>query len=278
LFLCSFFNAQKGFSSAIDLCVNENLKKHEEMKAHIIKKLMEIEASEGVRILFACESGSRGWGFPSIDSDYDVRFIYVRKADDYSLLFPLPTEMRFPITDDLDIAGWDLFKVLILMYKSNVSPFEWIQSPVVYHEFNGFKTSFRTMIENYFDARRHAHHYLGIVRSKVEDLRRETMKLKSLFYILRSLLAADWSMTYRSYAPMTLAELSVLLPNVVKVEVMQLQKLKSQVDEGFVFSCSATIRSYIETKLIHLESQVGQVPVSVLDKEGLENYFKTILR
>ncbi|MDR0265093.1 MAG: nucleotidyltransferase domain-containing protein [Sphingobacterium sp.] len=32
------------------------------MKAHIIKKLMEIEASEGVRILFACESGSRGWG------------------------------------------------------------------------------------------------------------------------------------------------------------------------------------------------------------------------
>ncbi|WP_333802868.1 DNA polymerase beta superfamily protein [Sphingobacterium multivorum] len=207
-----------------------------------MKKLMEIEASEGVRILFACESGSRGWRFPSIDSDYDVRFIYVRKAEDYSLLFPLPTEMRFPITDDLDIAGWDQFKVLTLMYKSNVSPFEWIQSPVVYHEFNGFKTSFRTMIENYFDARRHAHHYLGIVRSKVKDLRRETIKLKSLFYILRSLLAADWSMTYRSYAPMTLAELSVLLPNVVKVEVMQLQKLKSQVDEGFVFSCSATIR------------------------------------
>lgn len=248
------------------------------MKAHIIKKLMEIEASEGVRILFACESGSRGWGFPSLDSDYDVRFIYIRKGQDYSRLFPLPTEMRFPIIDDLDIAGWDLFKVLTLLYKSNVSPFEWIQSPVVYHEFNGFKTSFRTMIENYFDARRHAHHYLGIVRSKVEDLRRETMKLKSLFYILRSLLAADWSMTNRDYAPMTLAELSVLLPDDVKVEVMQLQKLKSQVDEGFVYSCSAIISNYIETKLIHLEHQVGQVPVSVLNKEGLENYFKTILK
>ena len=248
------------------------------MKAHIIKKLMEIEASEGVRILFACESGSRGWGFPSLDSDYDVRFIYIRKGEDYSRLFPLPTEMRFPMIDDLDIAGWDLFKVLTLLYKSNVSPFEWIQSPVVYHEFNGFKASFRSMIENYFDARRHAHHYLGIVRIKVEDLRRGTMKLKSLFYILRSLLAADWSMTNRDYAPMTLAELSVLLPDDVKVEVMQLQKLKSQVDEGFVYSCSAIIRSYIETKLIHLESEVGQVPVSVLDKEGLENYFKTILK
>jgi hypothetical protein len=77
---------------------------------------------------------------------------------------------------------------------------------------------------------------------------------------------------------MTLAELSVLLPDDVKVEVMQLRKLKSQVDEGFVYSCSASIRSYIETKLIHLEQQVGQVPVCVSDKEGLEKYFKTILR
>lgn len=248
------------------------------MKAHIIKELREIEASEGVRILFACESGSRGWGFPSVDSDYDVRFIYVRKAEDYSRLFPLPTEMRFPIIDDLDIAGWDLFKVLTLLSKSNVSPFEWIQSPVAYYEFDGFKTGFRAMIEDYFDTRRHAHHYLGIVRSKIEDLRRETMKLKSLFYILRSLLAADWSMTCRSYAPMTLAELSVLLPDVVKAEVMELRQLKSQVDEGFIYSCSATIRRYIETRLIHLEHQVKQVPGSVLDKEGLEKYFKTILR
>jgi len=248
------------------------------MKAHIIKKLMEIEANEGVRIVLACESGSRGWGFPSMDSDYDVRFIYVRKEEDYIRLFQLPTEMRFPITDDLDIAGWDLFKVLTLLYKSNVSPIEWIQSPVVYHEFTGFKTSFRTMMESYFDARRHAHHYLGIVRSRIEDLQSAKMKLKSLFYILRSLLAADWSVTYRNYAPMTLAELSVLLPDDIKVEVMGLQELKSQVDEAFIYSCSANIKSCIDTKLIHLEHQVKQLPISVLDKEGLENYFKTILR
>jgi predicted nucleotidyltransferase len=186
--------------------------------------------------------------------------------------------MRFPIIDDLDLVGWDLFKVLTLLYKSNVSPFEWIQSPVVYYEFNGFKTSFRTIIGNYFEAGRHAHHYLGIVRSKIEDLQRETNKLKSLFYILRSLLAADWNITYRSYAPMTLAELSVLLPNVVKMEVLELQLLKSLVDEGFIYNCSATIRNYIETRLIDLEHQVKQVPVSVSDKEGLENYFKTVLR
>ncbi|WP_324755622.1 nucleotidyltransferase domain-containing protein [Sphingobacterium thalpophilum] len=246
------------------------------MKTNIINKLKEIEAGEGIRMLFACESGSRGWGFPSIDSDYDVRFIYVRKTEDYTRLFPLATEMRFPLVDDLDIGGWDLRKILTLLYKSNVSPFEWIQSPIVYYEVDGFKTSFIAMIKNYFDRRRHAHHYLGIVRSKVEDLRRENMKLKSLFYILRSLLAAEWCVSRSAYAPMTLAELGVLLPASVKTEVAELRQLKGSVDEGFTYSCSVSMRSYMETQLTKLEDQVKRLPVSASDKEGLEHYFRTL--
>ena len=46
------------------------------MKDLIIQKLKEIEQTENIRILHAVESGSRAWGFPSPDSDYDVRFIY----------------------------------------------------------------------------------------------------------------------------------------------------------------------------------------------------------
>lgn len=44
----------------------------------IKEKLSQIEERENIRILYACESGSRAWGFVSPDSDYDVRFIYVR--------------------------------------------------------------------------------------------------------------------------------------------------------------------------------------------------------
>jgi len=48
------------------------------VRAVILTRLSAIEAEYGVRVLYACESGSRGWGFASPDSDYDVRFIYVQ--------------------------------------------------------------------------------------------------------------------------------------------------------------------------------------------------------
>lgn len=54
-----------------------------EIKSVIDRKLKEIEKKENVKILHCVESGSRAWGFPSPDSDYDVRFIYVRPKEYY---------------------------------------------------------------------------------------------------------------------------------------------------------------------------------------------------
>ena len=51
------------------------------MEKLICSKLHEIEKENNVKILLAVESGSRAWGFASPDSDYDVRFIYVRPKD-----------------------------------------------------------------------------------------------------------------------------------------------------------------------------------------------------
>lgn len=51
------------------------------MEKIIQEKLKKIE--ENVRIIMAIESGSRAWGFASPDSDYDVRFVYVRRLEDY---------------------------------------------------------------------------------------------------------------------------------------------------------------------------------------------------
>ncbi len=46
---------------------------------NILSILKQIESKYKVKILYACETGSRAWGFPSPDSDYDIRFIYVHE-------------------------------------------------------------------------------------------------------------------------------------------------------------------------------------------------------
>lgn len=103
------------------------------MRDLIIQKLKEIEQNENIRILHAVESGSRAWGFPSPDSDYDVRFIYIRSPEFYLKLEKTRDVIELPINDMLDINGWDLNKALRLLHSSNPTLFEWMSSPVIYH-------------------------------------------------------------------------------------------------------------------------------------------------
>lgn len=97
------------------------------MRKVIIEKLQQIEKQENVRILHAVESGSRAWGFESPDSDFDVRFIYVRPRDYYLKLEQTRDVLEFPINDLLDVNGWDLQKALRLLHRSNPSVFEWFK-------------------------------------------------------------------------------------------------------------------------------------------------------
>jgi predicted nucleotidyltransferase len=101
-------------------------------RVEIERRLERVEADEDVRILFAIESGSRAWGFASPDSDFDVRFIYCRRADWY---YSVDVEdkrdvIEHPIAEDIDLNGWDLRKALRLLVRSNPTIVEWLQSPI----------------------------------------------------------------------------------------------------------------------------------------------------
>ena len=104
------------------------------MRRKIQEQIRRIEESENIKILLAVESGSRAWGFASPDSDYDVRFVYIRRPEDYLRLDAVRDVIELPIDDVLDINGWDLQKTLRLLYKSNPILFEWFSSPIVYQE------------------------------------------------------------------------------------------------------------------------------------------------
>ena len=102
------------------------------MRKKIKEQLRRIEDAENIKILLAVESGSRAWGFASPDSDYDVRFVYIRSLEDYLRLDAIRDVIELPIDDVLDINGWDLQKTLRLLHKSNPTLFEWFSSPIVY--------------------------------------------------------------------------------------------------------------------------------------------------
>ena len=99
----------------------------------VLLKLREIEEKENIRVLHAVESGSRAWGFASPDSDYDVRFIYVRDRDFYLSLRDTKDFIDWELNEVLDINGWDIKKALQHYHKSNATPFEWSKSPEVYY-------------------------------------------------------------------------------------------------------------------------------------------------
>ena len=162
------------------------------MRKTILNKLADIEKTENVRILLAVESGSRAWGFASPDSDYDVRFIYIRHKDDYLRLEKHRDVIELPIEGKLDINGWDLDKTLRLLRASNPTLFEWVSSPIVYRE-TAFADEFRAVMKKYFSSKRGLSHYLSMAsRNYREYLKGDTVKAKKYFYVLRPVLACRW--------------------------------------------------------------------------------------
>ena len=165
-----------------------------EARAVIKERLAQIEASEGVRILFAVESGSRAWGFPSPDSDYDVRFVYVHPRDWYLSLTPGRDVIELPISHDLDINGWELRKALNLMLKPNPVMLEWLSSPIRYRWDDQVCAALTDLAARIAHQTACRHHYLslgeGQWRKHVGE--NEEVNYKKYFYILRPALALRW--------------------------------------------------------------------------------------
>ncbi len=175
----------------------------------IQKKISEIEKQEQVKIIYALESGSRAWGFASPDSDYDVRFIYVRRPDFYLKLEKTRDVIEWQLDDTLDINGWDLQKALRLLKGSNPTLFEWADSPIIYRyteEWNRLKS----LLSQYFSPKAGFHHYLNIAINNYKTCRKGDMvRLKKYFYVIRPLLACKWILDKNSPPPVffqTLAE------------------------------------------------------------------------
>lgn len=231
------------------------------MRELILQKLREIEETERVTILHAVESGSRAWGFPSPDSDYDVRFIYVRPREEYLRLEKRRDVIEVPIDEVLDINGWDLDKTLRLLHGSNPTLFEWSQSPIVYKTTELFQ-SFQPTVQEYFAAKSGLWHYLSTAEGNYREyLKGEMVRAKKYFYVLRPLLACRWILERGTPPPMGFAELveTQLEPRLRPV-VEALLRLKMETPEVGEVPRIDALNKFIETSLPVLRTRVESLP------------------
>src|SRR5512139_3353952 len=180
-----------------------------EVRQRVLRALDEIEARHDVKVLFACESGSRGWGFASPDSDYDVRFVYVHALPWYLQVEAARDVIELPISDELDVSGWELRKALQLMHRSNPTLLEWLDSPVAYREEPAATARLRSLAPQFFSPLSVRHHYLSMARKNFRGyLQGEQVRLKKYLYVLRPLLAVRWIDRGLGMPPMRFADLA----------------------------------------------------------------------
>lgn len=253
------------------------------IQQQIMEELRRIEREEDVRILYACESGSRAWGFPSKDSDYDVRFIYIRPLEWYLSIFEKRDVIERPISDMLDVNGWDLKKALNLFRKSNPPLLEWLQSPIRYMENYSVAEQIRSISPYTFSPRSCMYHYLHMARGNYRDyLQGDQVKIKKYFYVLRPILACEWIEKFNTMPPI---EFHTLIDSLVPEgsELKQvIQNLLSRKIAGEELDYEARINpinDFLEERISYYERTASSMQTSETDQsKQLDDLFRSALK
>lgn len=246
------------------------------MKANIEIELQKIEKSCEVKVIYACESGSRAWGFPSANSDYDVRFLYLHPQDWY-LAIDLENKrdvIEVPIETDLDISGWDLRKALQLFYKSNPPLLEWLGSPIIYVEPYAIAQQMRELAATYYNPIANMYHYLRMAQGNYRDyLKGERVWIKKYFYVLRPILAVNWIERGYGVVPTEFGKLvEGIVENIIlKQQINELIESKKEGQELDYGARIPMISDFISSELERLEnkrfeSSLEKQPVDPLNK------------
>ncbi|WP_066252304.1 nucleotidyltransferase domain-containing protein [Neobacillus drentensis] len=251
------------------------------MKEKILTEIKKIEEHDDVKICLAVESGSRAWGFPSKDSDYDVRFIYVHKKDWYLSIDQKRDVIELPINDLLDINGWELRKALKLFRKSNPPLMEWLHSGIVYYQAYSLVDKLKAIQNQVFLPQSALYHYLNMAKGNFRDyLRGDHVKIKKYFYVLRPVLACIWIERYNSVPPIefqTLVE-ELLEEGQLKEEIHTLLERKISGDELDLEPKLTVINEFLEKEINRLEEYTKTLKVSKKDMTPLlDDLFREVL-
>jgi uncharacterized protein len=259
------------------------------VRAEIESRLTRIEADQGVRILFAIESGSRAWGFASPDSDFDVRFVYARSPEWY---FSIDVErkrdvLEYGVVDEIDLNGWDVRKALQLFRKSNPVFVEWLHSPITYLKRGEFADAAGRLVPEVMSKTAATHHYRSMAKTNRPVPSGEGLvRTKKYFYSLRAMLAVRWLERFEAAPPMEFERLLVLLDDqpTLRTTILDLLEKKRSLPELGLGPAIPQFEEYLDAEMARLKDRSGldsagaAAEAGVIDSRLNELFRETVLR
>ncbi|MCK5725556.1 MAG: nucleotidyltransferase domain-containing protein [Thiotrichaceae bacterium] len=248
----------------------------------IQSKLDQIEIDHSVKILYACESGSRAWGFESQDSDYDVRFIYANQRDWYLSVNAESQRdvIELPVDEVFDINGWDLRKSLKLMKKSNPALMEWLSSSIIYRQDNEFTHAMKDLMKQHYSPKACFYHYFHMAKKNNRQyLKSEQVQIKKYFYVLRPLLAMQWLEKDLGIVPL---EFDVMVNKLIpegqlKEDIAALIERKKVGFESKTSSSIKSINQFIRDEIERLSNDTDNLYAPSTNYENMNLLFRKFI-
>jgi len=177
----------------------------------ILDSLEKFEKENDATIMLAVESGSRGWGFASADSDYDIRFVFKRKIDKY-LELKKPEDFYSWMDGDKDYVGFDIYKAYELLLRSNMNVIDWLLfQETIYMDKMKDKNGLRKIVLKLFDRQKYIAHNYSLCKTNyhkyfVKPAENEPT-IKRYIYCIRALLSAQYCTENDTIAPINFYDL-----------------------------------------------------------------------
>lgn len=245
-----------------------------------------MEKVNGIKILYACESGSRNWGGASNESDYDVRFIYVHPPSYYLSIDPIGIGHKRDVIEQIvsehriDLAGWELTKTLRLFRKSNPSLLEWLHSGIVYYQNNDVINKIHELLPPYFRPRACLLHYVNMAKGNLQKSQMESGFVKGYLNVLRPILMARWIKTNHSFPPTNYSELihQIVPEGTAKDEIESMLKTKLAGYQTLDRNEMEHFHQYIQQELQQINAYIKTLPKKPFsNSDQLDKLFRSTL-
>lgn len=232
------------------------------------KKLKAIEGSENIVILHSFLTGSYSWGDATPTSDVDIKFIYVRRLQEYLSMSRKKDNINLEISNGEDLEGWDITKILLGIHSQNSTTYEFLNSDLIIDSNEEIITEIREYAAKVMNPNVLIKQYIGMVQYYLKKYRTERkLPTKKVILCLRQIGVVDYILKNGEFPK-------------CNYETIFAQNLSDQSSDIIIFD--EQIRRYLRQMILLKKYKIKEIPydekfVSIIE-QALEKALSSIER